>query len=221
MLTFNFRFFVVLFCAIFVFSSAAYAKDVKVVQAEYDAMIKASYKAPADYDFARLRELYKELPSYNAFKLHPQMNYKRLIEEIKKPEEKGNGGKLIHSYIQKHFAMPQAHMFISMNSKKETTAYKYHSWMGRGLMKALLGSGDGKGPETAYHVLNVSEEYLIVAPQFKQKSIVQNLEQVKGRSYDKLTGEDKETGEKRSVWFDITHVFESYDLGKKPAKSTK
>ena len=177
------------------------------VQAQYDAMVAQSYDMPEGYDFAKLRALYQKLPTYKPYSLGPVINFKQVLKEIEADPTQER--RIIKEYIQKHFALPEAHS-RAMTSYKDLGEEKkraYHEWMMRGLLKTLMRSGDGKSAETAYQVLVISEEYLLARWGMSKEKKGQSLEHKDGRVYDVLSGKNKDTGEDMDMWFDITTIF--------------
>lgn len=176
---------------------------------EYNAMRKQSYAMPDDYDFVRLRELFKLQPDYRPYFLNPIVKFRPIYSEYKNDPEQAKP--LIKEYIEKNFALGQAHSRLmshyksaDQNAEKE----KYHAWMARGLIIAFRDSGDGKSAETAMEPLIIGEEYL-AARQVIENKPKQSLENIDGRMYDVLKGKHKETGEDVELWFHVTHIFGS------------
>ena len=75
------------------------------------------------------------------------------------------------------------------------------------LFSAISSTGNGKTPETAFHVICVSDEYgLMEMLGLSMKS--QSLIEKKGRSYDLMELEENEFG-LESMYFDITVSMEA------------
>jgi hypothetical protein len=95
--------------------------------------------------------------------------------------------------------------------------------IGRGLLDSLRGSGDGKSIDTAYEVVTMAEERMLLS-YLKLREVGQALIQSKGHQYDEITGRNEETGETRTVWFNVDalflgsmRMFQKAGLGGKPA----
>jgi len=73
----------------------------------------------------------------------------------------------------------------------------------RGLVDAILSSGDGLTCETGYRVISVSDEYMIIYTRFK-------VEEFKGQALvshcDRLTVKPSEAWPKEQVYFDATEI---------------
>lgn len=83
---------------------------------------------------------------------------------------------------------------------------QFHEDIGEKILKALLSTGDGLTPETAYCVQGINEEYVIMAHfGYDVSSQAYNMSSVS--AYDVLTGKDTKTGKKVSLYFDISGLF--------------
>ncbi len=67
----------------------------------------------------------------------------------------------------------------------------------------VLASANGTGPDDAYVVSSVAQEYEILRL-LGLRSDSQRLHVIDGRPFDVLTATDPETQEARDVWFDIS-----------------
>ena len=89
----------------------------------------------------------------------------------------------------------------------------FHQFVTKGLIESILDSGDGKSPETAYLVISVKEEYVILSVLgFKLEK--QSLAGSKGHSYDKMEVKNPRTQEAAIIYFNVDLPLGS--LGKKP-----
>jgi hypothetical protein len=77
----------------------------------------------------------------------------------------------------------------------------------QGLMQSILSSGDGQSPASAYHVINVIEEYEVLA-ELKLKRISQTVLEVQDRTYDVLVCKTKGR-RKLTLYFDINRFYKS------------
>lgn len=70
----------------------------------------------------------------------------------------------------------------------------------------VIASANGTGPDDAYVVDSVAQEYEVLRLLGLQ-SQSQSLHVIDGRPFDVLTATDPETKEAREVWFDISRFF--------------
>ncbi len=78
----------------------------------------------------------------------------------------------------------------------------YHRTLARGLIQAILGTGDGRGFATAFIVLNVSEEYTVL----RVMGLVpgnQRLVEHEGHWFDILSGRQRDTNNAMELYFNI------------------
>jgi len=106
--------------------------------------------------------------------------------------------------VKGHFVNSRAHMILDMAYEKigEQEKASFYYLIAYGLIQSILGSGDGKSPETAYQVIAVTEEYIITdVLGYKVKE--QALVDIKGSSYDLLDVTNIKTDEKTTLYFNV------------------
>lgn len=82
------------------------------------------------------------------------------------------------------------------------------------VLQSILNSGNGKTPETAYVVINLTEEHAVL-DHFNLRKDKQALMERDGKQYDVITAKEKD-GQKHTLYFDINHFY-----GKSPNTSTE
>lgn len=114
---------------------------------------------------------------------------------------------LIDSIYTKNFYNPRFHFysFIVYKNLNEMEKADKHVYYYQRLLKSIENSGDGKTPETAYIVINVSEEYDLLR-YLQMESRGQSLSSIEGHMYDILSIENSE-GKKDKVYFNIDLFF--------------
>ena len=100
-----------------------------------------------------------------------------------------------------HLAAEDAYRQVGNQAKAD-----FHKTIAHKLLHAVLTSGDGKTPETAYRVLDVSEEYFVMRT-LGYTAGSQVLASKSNRAYDILNGHEVDTGKTVSVYFDISSFF--------------
>jgi len=78
----------------------------------------------------------------------------------------------------------------------------FHHFVTKGLIDSILDSGDGKSAETAYQVISVREEYIILSV-LGLKLEKQGLMGSKGHSYDKMEVKNPRTQETAIIFFNV------------------
>jgi len=82
---------------------------------------------------------------------------------------------------------------------------KYYRAIADGLVQSILDSGDGKTPESAYQVINISEEYMVLL-YLGLKRTGQALVQKDGKTFDRLEVQDAQ-GAISEIHFDVSLFF--------------
>lgn len=100
-----------------------------------------------------------------------------------------------------HLAVEDAYRRLGNEKRAD-----FHRDIAARLLKALLGTGDGKSPETAYRVMSIREEHTIMRElgfQDENHFYSRSLRHINNRPYDVLSGTDKRTGKTVEIYFDI------------------
>lgn len=84
---------------------------------------------------------------------------------------------------------------------------EFHHRIAHGLIQAIFQTGDGKTAETAWQVLTVHEEYIVIGVLGLQPGS-QSLVHKGKRSYDVLEPTDPKTHEKATLYFNIDKPME-------------
>jgi len=173
--------------------------------AEYRQLVELSQTMPADFDFGKVRSLYVHTSFFSPYGVDPKMDFSPFF----KRQDAGDVSvvKDVDAYVAKNFALPEAHSRAMSMYKTIGNAQKsaYHEWAVRGLIKAMWASGDTASPETAMHVVTISEEYLVLRQRGERGG--QRVQNVNGRVYDVLTVKPKDGSAPYDMWFDVTQIF--------------
>ncbi len=81
-----------------------------------------------------------------------------------------------------------------------------HRAIGRGILQAILATGNGTTPQTAFHVLGTSEEYIVLDAMHMRRGS-QSLIHQDGHAYDRLSATHLPDGRPGDVWFNIDVSF--------------
>jgi hypothetical protein len=192
---------VLLACSTVHNAKAASATD---VDRRYAAMVEQSRSMPKDFDFAVARALYTQTSAYHPQSLFPTRDFLLLIDRAQKGD--ASVAKDAEAYTTVNFAVPEAQTrAMAVDRILHNNMARYHEWAARGLMAAMLHSGDGRSAATAYKVVVVSEEYLIMHQVMNRTG--QRTEKREGHFYDVQSGLSKADGKPVDVWFDVTPLF--------------
>jgi hypothetical protein len=153
-------------------------------------------------DFARLRMSYIDSPEHQNAKDTDEQN-KQMIQAINARDFKKA---ILNAEIvlENDYTDMDAHFaeFIAYREQGDTKQAEFHRAVFSGLIKSILDSGDGKSKETAYVVVSVHEEYVVLRV-LKLQPGKQTLVKDKGHSYDMLDAKDPATGKAVTLFFNI------------------
>jgi hypothetical protein len=102
----------------------------------------------------------------------------------------------------------RAHMLraVALRKLERHTEADFHRAVAIAMLKSIFKTGDGHGPETAWTVFQVREEYEVMkALGFLVES--QSLKHEGGKHLDILEGSASKDGRRVRVYFDISEVF--------------
>ncbi len=194
----------------------AQAPDVDSTQpkqiGKYSDLLERLQAADMTIDFSELRQSYIQSDEYKPYRddiLESQTKMQKALKKRNFAEARTAAESILNS----DYLNLEAHMVceVTSDSLGEISRAHFHGWVCDGLLDAILASGDGLSQATAYHVLTVSEEY-VVLDVLGLQSRGQSLEHADdGTSYDIFKVKDKNSGEKREVYFNITPMMAALD----------
>jgi len=85
----------------------------------------------------------------------------------------------------------------------------FHRAVWHGLIDSILKSGDGKSPKTAWVVISVHEEYVVLQVlgfTLSQQSLLHQG----GHSYDEMKAKNDQDGSEQTFYFNVDIPFKSY-----------
>jgi hypothetical protein len=111
--------------------------------------------------------------------------------------------------LDRDYASPIAHFdaLSAYRSLDKPDEAAFHEKILDALLDSIRQSGDGKGPETAYFVVSVQEEYIFLSRVLHLRSVSQAMAQKDGHTYDRLTVSDPSTGQTQDIWFNADYDF--------------
>jgi hypothetical protein len=113
--------------------------------------------------------------------------------------------------LESNYVNIDAH-FVALVANKEMGAMdkaEFHRTIFRGLINSIRNSGDGKSLETAWVVINVHEEYVLLRVLGFRPS-QQSLVNQKGHSYDVMKVKNAEDGTDQTFYFNVDIPFKHY-----------
>ncbi|HYB62673.1 MAG TPA: DUF4919 domain-containing protein [Methylomirabilota bacterium] len=159
----------------------------------YEEMVAKLKQGDLSVDFTDLRMKYAASPQYQPEEGSEEVNTMYQALDI------------ANSVLEKQYVNIDAHMVASVAyaGLNNGAMAKLHHDIAAGLLRSILGSGNGANVETAYKVISVAEEYALMRamgwrPQ-KQSYLHQGA-----RSYDEMEMLDTKDNSTLTVYFDTT-----------------
>ena len=168
----------------------------------YNEIVSQIKNGSEDVDFTELRMVYANSSSYDPY--GKDYDVKKSMRRAYDNGDYEGVVRYAKELIGDNFLDINSHVFCGMAYKKMGDKEKrdYHGFIALGLLNSIIGSGDGKTPETAFRVISVTEEYALL-DMWGLKMSTQWLLEENGHEYDKLEAEDIDTGEKVTLYFNV------------------
>jgi len=196
------RLLILVLCTAF-FSISAFAQGGK--PANYDDLLGKVKDGNFTIDFQSLRFAFAAKTPTEARavdpKLHVQIftlvNEKKFKEAIKVADDIQ---KTNYVDMNSHIGAAMAYQGLA-DAKKA----KFHESVYLGLVNSILKGADGNTPATAYHVISLGEE-LVLLNALELKRGPQTVESADGHTYHLMTANDKATNEAVKIYFNIDKI---------------
>jgi hypothetical protein len=187
---------------------AAYCQEEKK-PSEYSALLARVKSGDLSIDFKQLRFSYMESPERHQAKDTDEQK-KAMFEALKKKDY----AKALHNadvVIENEFVDLEAHRVkqIACEGLQDEQKARFHEAVARGLLKSILDSGDGKSAATAYVVISVDEEYIVLQVLGLRPS-GQSVVHLDGHSYDVLETKKRDSGTGVKLYFNVDIPFRHY-----------
>lgn len=202
---------IVLMMVIFTGSAFADEEDQPKKLSDYQTLLNPLLKrvmsfGSAAVDFKALRLSYAETADYNPYG-DDKVKKAEMFESLRNKEHE-KAAAAAQAVLEKKFVDIEAHFVcsIAFREMKNTGQYEFHHFVTRGLVDSILGSGDGKTPETAFIVIETGEEYALLG-MIGFEVVRQSLIKSNGHSYDKMETKHRKTGEPAVFFFNVDIPF--------------
>jgi hypothetical protein len=173
------------------------------LSADYDELVAQAKQGKVDH--AALRLAYADSKTYDAY----NSDLRSLRGPFQKAFAEGDCEDAIkhgEAILEMNYVYVDAHMVLGTCHRRlgQAAQAEHHSATARGLIQAIAATGDGKTPETAFVVISVAEEYIILMTRGLKKTR-QALISKDGHSYDVMTVETR-SGATEQVYFNVDRV---------------
>lgn len=180
----------------------------------YRRLVERAKRGDPTVDFVKMRDAFLDWVAARGSRADAP-NRDAMVEAFKK-QDYAKAVELAEVVLDYEFTHRGLHLATEDAYRKLGNEAKanYHRDIAQKLLQALLTTGDGKSPKTAYRVHSIREEYQIMA-ELGYQVHSQSLMTHGDTPYDMLTGKHKETGKEVSLYFDISSFFGGGRRGKK------
>ncbi len=192
---------VVMMCVTFSATGQAQpAADTK--DPDYYRLVKQLKNNDMSIDFQVLRLAYTRTPDYKPY--GADSNDKDAAFKALGKKDFPEALRLAQSALETNYVDLDMHLLckIAYREMRNSERDAFHTSVLKGLVNSIYTSGDGSTPEKAMTVISVPEEYFILnangLKMIKTKTLTVN-----GHDYDGMDVENKKTGEKKTVYFNI------------------
>jgi hypothetical protein len=174
---------------------------------DYAALVTAAQDGDPGTDYTAMRLAYAQLADYDPYGIKTnglmqdgQSAY--LAKDCKTALEK------FKAAIAIDFTISQAHALSAdcMEQAGDQAAEKREEAIAQGLFDSIMTSGDGQRPESAFIVVSLHEEEVVLAVAGLQGT-AQALLDTKEGPVDQISVADEKTGKKGTLYFNVTALF--------------
>lgn len=175
---------------------------------EYLALV-ADANSGKDVDWQKLRDLYTRTSFYDPYGGAQEIWY--LLQRAGQQVVYDQSPEAMQEYntlLDQHFAHFRSHMqALDMIDKGHLPQgdRAFHQKALSAITRAILATGDGKSPETAYHVIDPAEETMLLKTYFHYNVEGQEFRQNSGHFWDVLNYKDA-GGNHGSVFFNVDQI---------------
>lgn len=205
------------FLFLLIFHGYSYGSEIKKdASPDYYTLVKQLKSNDKSVDFTALRYSYAKTADYNPYG-RDDKERNAMLEALNNGEfEKAI--KHAQAVLEKNYVDMDAHFVcrIAYRETKNTEKQRLHEFVVKGLLDSIYDSGNGQTPETAFVVINTDEEYFFLK-MYGFNVIKTSLVKINARNYDKMEVEERKTGEKVKIYFNVDMPFNwlTNQMGKK------
>lgn len=171
----------------------------------YKTLVAKVKSGDTKIDFKALRIAYTQTSQYNPY--GKDENIPLMFESLQ-TKAFAKAVEYAQSVLEKNYTDIDAHyvLLTAYGEMGNTERSEFHRNIAMGLIDSIA-TDNGSSPESALHVINVREEYIMldIAGLELQK---QTLQQFNDRNYDVFDVINRESGQTFTLYFDVTIPFE-------------
>lgn len=180
-------------------------------QIRYEGLVERVKSGDLTVDLGELREAFTETPAYRAMMMTA---YQALWTPLNRKDFDG-ALQVVEKVLGINYVEINAHMVASIAHQQlgNTPRADYHRTIANGLLKVVMSKGDGATAETAWSVIDISEEYAVMrALSLSMQS--QSLSMKDGANLDTLQVIDMRTKQARTLYFNVDRSMAAMTRGR-------
>lgn len=181
----------------------AYPQEKPKQQNTYEALVERVKRGDQSVDFLELRLAYAESPNYS--KGTDTDRQKKAMTTALNGKDFASAIKNADIVLASNYVDMDAHYaeYIANNEIGKRELAEFHKFVLQGLLRSITSSGNGKTPETAYQVIEVHEEYVVLRFMGFGFPASQSYLHKNGHAYDEMTIEDPKTKQDEKIYFNV------------------
>jgi len=170
----------------------------------YAELLERAKLSDPDFDFTELRLAFTKSTQYDPYNFD-KAGLKKSMYDAFNERDYESALEFAGQILEKNYLMPDPHFiaFRSYDELGDAQNSDFHYYFLNGLINSILASGDGTSPETAFEVIQIEEEYLILGILGIRDSTQAFIEENE-IPYDVFDGIDMETNDPVTIYFDIS-----------------
>jgi Domain of unknown function (DUF4919) len=170
---------------------------------KYQALVHRVKQGDQTVNFRDLRIAYSDSP---AFSNGPDTSdQKKVMQQALNSKDFAKAIQNADAVLASNFVDMDAHFveYVAYSELKNPERADFHKFVLQSLLKSITASGDGLTPETAYEVIDVDEEYVLLRFLDLGLPKKQSYMHKNGHYYDALTLAGPGSAEERVVYFNV------------------
>jgi hypothetical protein len=169
----------------------------------YTVLVDRLKAADRAVDFTALRRAFTETPAYHGM----MMGFYQPLWRTLNARDFEGALKVADRVLQQNYVEPNAHL-VAASAHQELghrEQAEFHRFIADGLLRSMTSIGDGRTPETAYQVIDISEEYAL----FRSMGLTVKAQSIVGPPADEAPIVDRvvvvvgRTNEERVMFFSV------------------
>jgi hypothetical protein len=188
---------------IFFLCRAAFAQETPKAKLTYEDMVERAKGGDQTIDFRQLRLAYMDSKTYS--KGPDTETQKKAMMAALNSKDFPGAIKNADVVLASNYVDMDAHFakYIANRELNATDRADFHKFVLQALMKSITDFGDGKTPETAFQVIQVHEEYVLLRFMGVGLPESQSLLHKNGHSYDEIKFKDPKSGQSVTLYFNV------------------